>query len=456
MNAVGQNGFAAARNDVVALIDRQRTDWSLEQAFYRNPDIFALERELWFPRQWVIVAHVSEVPKKGRYIVRQLFDEEIIVVRHGDGEADISTYYNVCTHRGSRLCTKDGRGRLLVCPYHAWSFRLTGELQTQRDLPEDVDPEALGLHKVPTRSVGGLVMCGLDALALPDIDPLARGLSQGLREHGVDQARIVMRKSYPTKANWKLVLENFFECYHCRPAHPEYFRVNGHVKVTAMRDANKATEWLKEIEAWHSIIGDAEFHKGAWEAGGLDRVPYAMHRKPIGSGRKTLSDDGEPVSRLMGGRTEYDGGETGFRIGRLSFLSAPNDYLCMVQMIPRDVNATDVILTWLVDKDADSEVDAGKIAWMWDVTTMQDKKIVEDNADGISSRAYRPGPYTPLELQTAFFVATYLSEMRTLLTGESSGTKRQWSAPAQLFASPKAACATAPVSEADALGQDVP
>lgn len=109
----------------------------------------------------------------------------------------------------------------------------------------------------------------------------------------------------------------------------------------------------------------------------------------------------------------------------------------MVQMIPRDVNATDVILTWLVDKDADSEIDAEKIAWMWDVTTVQDKKIVEDNADGIASRAYRPGPYTPLESQTAFFVATYLSEMRTLLTGESSGTKRQWSAPAQLSPHPR-------------------
>ncbi|WP_442581373.1 aromatic ring-hydroxylating oxygenase subunit alpha [Mesorhizobium sp. ASY16-5R] len=430
------------RNAVVRLIDEHRPDWSLQQAFYLDPGIFALERELWFPRQWVIVAHASEIPEKGRYILRQLFDEEIIVVRFGDGEDDIAAYYNVCTHRGSRLCTRDGRGRLLVCPYHAWSFRLTGELQTTRDLPEGVDPEALGLHKVPMKVVGGLVLCGLAAESLPDIEPAAEGLIEGLREHGVASARIVARKNYLTKANWKLVLENFLECYHCRPAHPEYFRVNGHVKVTAMRDADKAVEWQEEIDQWHSVIGDAEFNKGAWEAGDLDTMPFAMHRKPIGSGRLTLSDDGRPVSSLMGGRKAYDGGESGFRIGRLSFLSAPNDYLTMFQMVPRSANETDVILTWLVDKDADVDVDAEKIAWMWDVTTVQDKKITEDNADGIASRAYRPGPYTPLESQTAFFVETYLSQMRTLITGERGEAKAEWTAPAQLFASPKAACST--------------
>ncbi|RVC29312.1 SRPBCC family protein, partial [Mesorhizobium sp. M7A.F.Ca.CA.004.04.2.1] len=108
-------------------------------------------------------------------------------------------------------------------------------------------------------------------------------------------------------------------------------------------------------------------------------------------------------------------------------------------MIPRNAMETDVILTWLVDKDADNDIDADAISWMWDVTTVQDKKITEDNADGIMSRAYRPGPYTPLESQTSFFVQTYLSELRSLITGTRGATARQWSAPKELFASPKAA-----------------
>ena len=94
-----------------------------------------------------------------------------------------------------------------------------------------------------------------------------------------------------------------------------------------------------------------------------------------------------------------------------------------------------------VDKDAAADVDADKISWMWDVTTVQDKKITEDNAEGIASRVYRPGPYTPLESQTAFFIETYLSQMKSLVTGERSEAKTDWEAPMQLFASPKAACA---------------
>ena len=74
--------------------------------------------------------------------------------------------------------------------------------------------------------------------------------------------------------------------------------------------------------------------------------------------------------------------------------------------------------------------------------SQQDKKITEDNAEGVASRAYRPGPYTPLESQAAFFVETYLSQMRDLITGDRASVKQEWGAPSQLFASPKATCNT--------------
>ncbi len=444
MQALSMPQPLADKAAILRLIADHRPQWSLDQAFYQDPAIFRLERELWFPRQWVIVAHASEVPEKGSYIVRQLFDEEVIVVRFGDGAEDIRAYYNVCTHRGSRVCTKDGRGRLLVCPYHAWSFRLTGELQTRHDLPEGVDPEGLGLHRVPSRLIGGLVVCGLDAASLPDPQAAVDALTEGMREVGIDRARIAARKHYPTKANWKLVIENFLECYHCRPAHPEYFRVNGHVKVTAVRDEQKKAEWEKEIEAWHSVIGDAGFNKGFWEPGDIDRMPFGMTRKPIGSGRKTLSDTGEPVSRLMGGRETYDGGETGFRVGRLSFVSCANDYVTVFQMIPRSETETNVVATWLVDENAPADIDVDAMTWMWDVTTVQDKKITEDNAAGVASRAYRPGPYTALETQTSFFIETYLAELQSLITGVRHKPSRQWERPTQGYASPSALACSVP------------
>ncbi|TIP08018.1 aromatic ring-hydroxylating dioxygenase subunit alpha [Mesorhizobium sp.] len=388
------------RAALVDLIDRHRPGWSLEQAFYVDPAIFEFERELWFPRQWSLVAHASEVAEKGRYIVRQLFGEEIIVVRFGDAEEEVAAYYNVCTHRGSRLCTKDGRGRLLVCPYHAWSYRLTGELQTRQEVPDNVDPEALGLHRVPTRCVGGLVICGLEEASLPDVQPLVDALDGALRDTGIDHARIAARKSYPTKANWKLVLENFFECYHCQPSHPEYFRVNAH-------------------EPWTTLASGPE---------GLDKVKYGFSRRSIFGGRKTQSNDGQPVSCLMGGRSAYDGSETAFSLGRLSFVYAVSDHVTLFQMIPRSATETDVIVTWLVDRDADADIDTDPITWMWDVTTVQDKKLVEDNASGVASTAYRPGPYTAREGDSSFFVQTYLADMRSLITGERTGAPA-WQSP---------------------------
>jgi phenylpropionate dioxygenase-like ring-hydroxylating dioxygenase large terminal subunit len=397
----------------LTLLERQRPGWTLEQPFYLDEDIFAFERNNWMSRQWMLMAHIAELPTKGSHIVRDLFDESIVIVRAGD--EDVRAYFNVCTHRGSRLCKTDGRAPLLVCPYHAWSFKLTGELQSRADIPDDVDPTTLGLHPVPVHLVEGLVFCALPGESLPDPVPAFDALAPALRQHGIKRARIAARKSYPTNANWKLVLENAFECYHCRNAHPEYTSANGHVQVTGMRDPAKAEAWAKELTGWQGgITQTTGFDMKLREPGSLDRMAYSVTRHPIGSGRRSLSRDGAPVSTLMGGFAEYDGGETQLRLGRLSFASAANDYVTLVQIQPRSAQQTDMVLTWLVDADADPALDVEAVQWMWDVTTIQDKRIIEDNAAGIRSGAYRPGPYTALEGETAAFVQTYQAEMRLL------------------------------------------
>lgn len=403
--------------EFLSLLDRQRPGWTLEQPFYLDEDIFAFEREAWMSRQWMLMAHSAELPAKGSHIVRELFGESIVIVRAGDD--DVRAYFNVCTHRGSRLCKADGRAPLLVCPYHAWSFKLTGELQSRADVPADVDPAGLGLHPVPVHLVEGLIFCALPGDNLPDPGPALDALAPALRHHGIKRARIAARKSYPTNANWKLVLENAFECYHCRGAHPEYTSANGHVQVTGMRDAAKAESWTGEVAGWQGVIAEAHgFDMKLRDAGALDRLAYSVTRHPIGHSRRTLSRDGSPVSTLMGAFGEYDGGETQFRFGRLSFASAANDYVTLVQIQPRGAQQTDMVLTWLVDADADPAIDVEPIQWMWDVTTIQDKRIIEDNAAGVRSCAYRPGPYTALEDETAAFIRTYRAEMRALAASD--------------------------------------
>ena len=404
---------------LLGMIDRQRPGWSLEQPFYLDDAVYAAEREVWMPRQWMLMAHASELPSRGSHIVRDLFGESIIIVRAGDD--DIRAYFNVCTHRGSRICKGDGRAPLLVCPYHAWSFKLTGELQSRRDMPEGIDPEELGLRPVAVHAAEGLILCALPGADLPDPAPVMARLAPALRHHGVGKARIAARKSYPTYANWKLVVENAFECYHCRNAHPEYTSVNGHVQVTGMTDTGKAAAWERELVQWSGALDpQGAANVRVREAGDLLTMPHSVVRQPIGNGRKTLSKDGAPVSKLMGDFMEYDGGETQMRLGRLSFINASNDYVTLVQIQPRGPQETEMVMTWLVADDADPDLPVEPVQWMWDVTTVQDKRIIEDNGAGVRSCAYRPGPYTPLETATADFVGTYLAEMRALLATGSS------------------------------------
>lgn len=416
------------RDHMLALLARQRPGWSLEQYFYRDAEVFEAERRLWFARQWMTVGHACEVPKVGDRIVRKLFDEEILVVRHGEGADGIRAFFNVCTHRGSRLCQADGSGRLIVCPYHAWAFRPTGELHSRRDLPEGIDPDTMGLRPVGLVQVAGVLMCALDPELAPDPRPMMAALEPLLRHQGLDRARIVARRQYPTGANWKLVLENFFECYHCVPAHPEYTSVNGHVQVSGRRDERSARQWDDEFNRWRQQVDGSPFRQSVWEPGGLDRMPYGVHQKPIGGGRTSLTEDGNPVSTLMGDQEAFDGTEAGFRLGRLSFAGAANDYVTLFQIIPRGPLETEVVITWLVAADAPADVDPDRVAWMWHVTTLQDKRITELNADGVSSSAYRPGPYTALEDQTDAFVRSYVQEMTQLLGGgrpQAAG----WAAP---------------------------
>ena len=400
------------RTDLSALLAGQRRGWSLEQAFYTDPAIFGLERQLWFPRQWTVMAHVSELSRKGDYVVRDLFGNDVILVNSGDG--GFAAFHNVCTHRGSRICRGDGHAPMLVCPYHAWSFRLTGELQSGRELPEGIDPATMGLHPVAVRESGGLIFCGLDSMQLPELDPALDAYAPSLRLHGLDRAKIAVRRSYATEANWKLVLENFFECYHCRPSHPEYFRLNGHVSTTAVRDNAAAAAWQAEVDTWLAAP-DRPCSTPVREVGGVSRVKYSVYRQPIGRGRQTHSRDGAPVAPLMGEFSAYDGGETGIHFGRFCFGGGYNDHFVLFQFVPRAVENTDVIATWFVDADTDLDtLDIDALTFLWDVTTIQDKRIIEDNAAGVRSRAYRPGPYTALEQQSADFAWTYVEAMREL------------------------------------------
>ena len=405
---VNPEGADTQASALKVLIARQRPGWALEQPFYTSPSIYEIERRGWLANQWFVVAHRSEVADAGSYIVRELLGESLIFAR--DGEGTLRGFYNVCRHRGSRICERDGRSNNLTCPYHAWSYRLDGSLRVASALPEEIDVSALGLRSIRVVEIGGLVLGSL--LGDPQaIAPLSNTFEAGLKFHGLSNARIAARRSYPVQANWKLVLENFIECYHCFPAHAEYCRVMKHVDAVARDAPEAANAWEASAAAWLA--------KDASPDSPLSMNPPAAQfaicsafRAPIGGGRLTQSEDGRPVAPLMGEMKSFDGGVSFFRCEPFIFMAALNDHAVMFQFSPMAAEQTRVDVSWLVAASADdSKVDVARMTWLWDVTTAQDKALIERNAAGIRSLAYVPGPYSKLESLPARFVARYLSEL---------------------------------------------
>jgi phenylpropionate dioxygenase-like ring-hydroxylating dioxygenase large terminal subunit len=391
-----------------ALISRQRPGYSLEQAFYTSPEIYQIERRGWLAQQWFLVGHSSEVRQPGAYLVRDVLGESLIVVRDEKGE--LRAFYNVCRHRGSRVCDHDGKASQLVCPYHAWSYRLDGSLRSAPSLPDGTDVSELALKSVPLGEVGGLILVSLKG-ERATLDAMRREFEPGLEFHGIPEARIVARRGYPTSGNWKLVLENFIECYHCFPAHPEYCRVMKHVDTVAREVPGAAEAWRGVVDTWlaASAVPDSPL---SVNPSPLKSAVCSSMRGPIGGGRRTQSEDGNPVAPLMGRLSRFDGGVSNFRCEPFVFFAALNDHAVMFRFSPIAAELTDVEITWLASGDADSaQIDVERMIWLWDVTTRQDKALIERNAAGIRSRSYAPGPYTTLEVLPARFVARYLAEL---------------------------------------------
>ncbi|MDE0756365.1 MAG: aromatic ring-hydroxylating dioxygenase subunit alpha [Woeseiaceae bacterium] len=406
--------------NIEQLISNRRKGYSLEQAFYCEDEVFRMDMERVIGQQWLLVDHVSRIPQRGDYFLFRVGGEQIIVIR--ENENDVHAFFNVCRHRGSRVCLEDeGRKRLLTCPYHAWSYNLNGSLKAARLMPDDFDQSQHGLHRCHLRIFHGLIFVCLSKENPPDFDTMYAEFDEMLGFHGFSDAKVAVRRNYPNAANWKLVVENFIECYHCAPAHPEYCSVHPAAQLLAL-GAGPGSGPEGALEAYQPMLDEWEARTSALghptpcierSASTIDMAQ--LSRFPINDRNfESETRTGEPAcTKLMGKFTERDHGETAFAFNPISFILACNDFAMMVRFTPIDGMHTDVQLTWLVHKDAKEGVDydPDNVAWLWDVTTKQDKRITEDNQAGILSSRYQPGPYSEQERLVMTFSDWYLDKL---------------------------------------------
>jgi phenylpropionate dioxygenase-like ring-hydroxylating dioxygenase large terminal subunit len=395
--------------DLAALVRNHPPGHALTRDFYTHPAIFEHDMASMLLKHWFCAGHVSSVARAGDYMVVDLGSESLIIVRTAGGA--IRALLNVCRHRGSRLISgrsgKAQSGRL-TCPYHAWSYDLEGNLLVARQMPDTFRRADAALKALPVRIMEGLIFTTFAERPL-DLGPAAEALARSAGVHGWATAKVAHRELYSIKANWKLAVENYMECYHCTPAHPEFARRHVYARpAEATVELERAGR--TRAEALGIVVPDIDLYGCAAGAG---RESVAVMRSALHDGVVSATDDGRSVARLMGAFSAHDGNSTYFDIGPISDFLAYPDHGVIYRFIPKAVDLTEMEVIWLVHQDAVEGIDydVGRLTWLWKTTSAEDKKIVEMNQAGVNSRFFEPGPYSLQEAYAARFVEWYLEEL---------------------------------------------
>ena len=225
--------------------------------------------------------------------------------------------------------------------------------------------------------------------------PLEKITTQ-LGAYDLENAKVAERKTYRIHANWKLVLENYLECYHCASSHRQYAKLHTlEAPFEKVKPINEAM-WARAAEMTGVPGIAAEYYGYYNDAAAFGACSYHS-RYALYEGCKTGSKDGQPVAPLMGHMKGFDGGAGDFQMGPLTFMLNYPDHCVLYRFIPRSITETDMELVWYVNGDAQEGVDYDKekVAWLWHHTSLEDEYIITRNSEGVNSQFFEPGPYHP-------------------------------------------------------------
>jgi Rieske 2Fe-2S family protein len=361
---------------------------------FHDPDVFEYERDEWFARTWLCVGREADVARPGEYLLADVAGESVAVVRGRDGR--LGAFHNVCRHRGSMLLTEPtGSIVRFQCPYHAWTYELDGRLLYARDMGAEFKPADHGLKPVACHDAGGMVFICL-ADNPPSIEGFLEKARRYLAPHRLADAKIAFESTIVEKGNWKLVIENNRECYHCAGAHPELCRTYPDRPGFTSMDENGAIE--PAVTA----------HWEKCEAAGLPSKfvidpahQWRFARIPLLGPGESYTMDGKaavPTKRLSSAPFAACGSLLNFHYPNTwnHFLA---DHSIVFRVLPIGPTETEVTTKWLVHKDAVEGVDYDieNLKRVWIATNDEDRQVVEENQRGINSPAYVPGPYSKIQ-----------------------------------------------------------
>ena len=361
---------------------------TLPGRYYYDPAIYEMELERIFSQMWVCVGRADAITGAGAYEVVTVGRESIIVVRGRDDV--LRAFLNVCRHRGARLCN-EASGKLkgsIQCRYHAWTYGLDGRLIGAPNVLSDEQFERalFGLLPVALEVWEGLVWLNLgddpasiaDQLNEPIIERF--GGYAAFARYDVGNLKVGQRIAYDVQANWKLVLENFMECYHCGPMHPEFCRLLPGYKTGDVSDYvnGEAVSLAENVEAF-TITGKAS--------------------RP-------------PLPRLLPEDLRH---YYGFVLQPNVLLNLLHDHVVMHWLIPNGPGRTVIMCDWLFDPQvmARADFDPMDAVEIFDIVNRQDWEVCELTQLGMGSKAYRSGGvYVPEERHIRAFADFVLERVR--------------------------------------------
>ncbi len=346
--------------------DYDQLEATLPGEHYRSEAIFSREKNAIFHAEWFCAGRIEGLDVAGAYRLVNIAGESILLVCDADGS--INGFFNVCRHRGSQLvpaaAVSEQAGNFkagIRCPYHSWNYRLNGELHSTPHL--NVDKSCFGLHRVGTDTWGGYVFVrvGAGEQTLPG---MLGEIPARIRRYPMTDLRAAHRIVYEVAANWKVILENYNECYHCAGVHPELCNV-----VPAFR--KNGGQGLD----WDAGIPQRDGTNTFTLSGTTNRAPFPG------------LDDDEKVRHK--GELVYPN----------LMLSLSMDHAASFTLWPRSAERTDIICEFLFHPDEMSkdDFDPSDAVEFWDIVNRQDWSICESVQRGMASKPFETGYYAPME-----------------------------------------------------------
>ncbi|MFM5950433.1 MAG: aromatic ring-hydroxylating oxygenase subunit alpha [Novosphingobium sp.] len=411
----------SAHPDVAQWLALDQAGRSLPQGLYISEAAFAFDTQVMLKSVWLFACTVAHVKKPGDFYLFEMANASVIIVRGRDGE--VRAFHNSCAHRGAKICSAaSGSGPRFTCPYHQWSYGLDGRLLAARNMPEGFEKAANGLKPVALENVAGMIFICLGDNP-PPIGRAKPEIAEQVSLYNLDRLKVAVQEDMVHQANWKLVMENNRECYHCDSNHPELnktfvpYGFDNDMPVDSACDSEEGAYIASQIARWkdlgiyHDLI---EFPEGGW---------HRVSRLPMAKGTYAATLDGQPASRLpIWSLAEPDSSS-------LSVHTQPNswhhffcDHAVTFSLTPISPDRTLLRTSWLVHEDAveGEDYDPENLTAVWRATNHQDGHLAEINHAGIATDGYSQGYYSLDEGMVEAFKDFYVSRARAALNASES------------------------------------